>query len=140
MDDLSVLDPPSREVAYRGVSLTVKPLTIGQVPRFTRAIRPMFAALASVAVSTPSGGDGGGGGEPLEMDVDKLLDLVIEHGDAAIEAVAVATGRNVAFISEGSPLDFVELARAVIEVNADFFARAAQQVAVTGAGSTPSSS
>jgi hypothetical protein len=139
MDDLNVMDPPTREVGYRGVALTVKPLTIGQVPKFTRAIRPMFAALAGVVASAPSGDDAGGGGEPL-MDVEGLLTIVADHGEAAIEAVAVATNKTPAFICEGSPLEFLELARAVLEVNADFFAKAAAQVVTSGPGPTPSSS
>jgi hypothetical protein len=138
MSDESVVDPPSIEVAYRGLTLVVKPLNIGKFPKFTRAVRPMFAALAGAISSDPSGNPGEGGG--LEINVSTIVDLVADHGESMIEAAAVATDKNQAWISEGSPGEFIALVRAIIEVNADFFAQAVARMTTQAPGPTPSSS
>jgi hypothetical protein len=137
MSDISVLEPVTREVAYRGGALTVSPLTVGQIPAFSRTIAPMFAALADIFTHPPSGAGAGGGGELL-VDVQDLLELAGEHGDRMIDAVAIATGQKREDIAAGNPAEFIDLLVAVIEVNADFFARAMAK-AQKAAGRRPSS-
>jgi hypothetical protein len=107
-NDLDVLDPTGRNVTIAGQSLTVKPLTIGQLPRFVRAIRPAWPQLA-------------GHGE--EESAPDWLTLVAEHGEALIEAAAVATGMESKEIEALAPDEFVVLCGAIFEVNIDFFVR-----------------
>lgn len=114
MEDLSVLEVASKEVTYRRETLRVTPLKVGQIPRFLRAVRPMFGALAGSALSP---GQAGGG---VELDI---MALVADHGEGLIEAVAVATGRPTDWVAEGEAHEFAQLVKAVLEVNADFFAK-----------------
>lgn len=102
MNDLDVLDPPGHNVTIAGRTVSVVPLTIGQLPRFVRAIQPAAPLLA--------------GGEDIEW-----LPLVAEHGEALIEAAAVATGIEVQDLEALAPDEFVLLCGAIFEVNVDFF-------------------
>ncbi len=114
MDDLSVLEPTTVTVGYRGETLEITPLKVGQIPRFLRAVRPMFGALAG-QVTSP--GVAGGG---VELDI---LKLVEDHGEGLIEAAAIAINRKPEWVGGGDADQFALLVKAVIEVNADFFAK-----------------
>lgn len=132
-NDLDILDPTGRNVTVAGRMVSVLPLTIGQLPRFVRAIQPALPMLAG------------------KEDPDWLA-LVGEHGEALIEAAAIATGLEVAEIEVAAPDEFVLLCGAIFEVNTDFFVRrlapalqsatanmeVAMQTATIGAGAIPS--
>jgi hypothetical protein len=100
--DLDVLDPPEHSVTVAGQSITVRPLTIGQLPRFARAIQPAAPVLAGF------------------QDPDWLA-LIAEHGEALIAAAAVATGIESKEIESLAPDEFVLLCGIIFEVNVDFF-------------------
>lgn len=103
MTDEHVIEPESRTVLLDGEPLQVKPVTVGRLPRFLRAIKPVLATMQ---------------GEELD-----LFAAFADHGEQVIEALSIATGLPVARI-EVLELDAaLDLARAVIEVNLDFFAR-----------------
>jgi hypothetical protein len=101
-NDLDVLDPTDHKVTVAGQSITVRPLTIGQLPRFVRAIRPAAPHLR--------------GDEDLDW-----LALVADHGEALIWAAAIATGIDEKEIESLAPDEFVLLCGAIFEVNVDFF-------------------
>jgi hypothetical protein len=107
-EDLDILDPPGRTVTIAGQPITVKPLTIGQLPRFVRAIRPAWPQLA-------------GHGE--EEESPDWLALVAEHGNSLIEAAAVATGIESKEIEAMAPDEFVLLCGAIFHENMFFFAQ-----------------
>lgn len=152
MNDLSVLEKPTREVVLKGVSLKVSPLKVGQLPAFTRAIRPVFAAFASLLASPLSAGPAGEGGElpEIDFDLEKVADLITDHGDNLMTACAIAIRKDKVDIEDLEIDEFIHLVRAIIEVNADFFARAMNREKVnvleklrpqtTGDGPTLSSS
>lgn len=131
MSDLDVIESPSvRKVDYRGESIEVRPLTIGQLPGFVRHAKPVLAGVFK---------DG-----ELELTPELLLDLVSEHAEALTAAAAVAIRRPVAWVADGDMSEFAELVAAVIGVNLDFFTRrlapkTAQALqGLNGAGRTPS--
>lgn len=134
-DDLDILDPPGHRVTVGGQSIAVRPLTIGQLPRFARAIRPAAPLLA---------------GNEAARDPDWLA-LIADHGEALIEAAAVATGIEPKEIEALAPDEFVLLCGAIFESNVDFFLqrlgpameRASDRIVaatarIPGAGATPS--
>lgn len=134
MDDLDVLEPTEVKVVAGGRTFTVRPLTVGQLPAFARALRPVLPALQRAL-----GGNGA-------VDPAAIADLIADHGDALIDAVAIAAGAKRKDVEALDPLAFIELATPVIRVNADFFSRrlrpavaAAAQAMTHGAGSTSSS-
>lgn len=101
-NDLDVLDPPDHTVTVAGQPITIRPLTIGQLPRFARAIRPAAPLLSG------------------DADPDWLA-LVAEHGEALIEAAAVATGIEQKDLEALAPDEFVLLCGAIFETNVSFF-------------------
>ena len=130
--DLDILDPAGRNVTVARRTLSIVPLTIGQLPAFARAIRPAAPLLA--------------GGEDIEW-----LPLIAEHGEALIAAAAVATGIEVKELEALAPDEFVLLCGAIFEVNVGFFVarlapameRASDRMVVAmatipGTGATPS--
>ena len=139
MSDLETLIPQAVEVVIDGEPLAIKPLKVGQMPAFLRAITPVMQQI---------GGDG----------IDWLA-LFGERGDDLLTAVSIAVGKPRAWVDALDADQAILLAAKVIEVNADFFTRtvmprlngemgglfagttATGATAATGAmgGSTPSS-
>ena len=131
MSDLDNLVPQAVELVIDGEPLAIRPLKVGQLPAFLRAITPVMQYL---------GGDG----------IDWLA-LFGERGDDLLTAVSIAVGKPRAWVDELAADEAILLAAKVIEVNADFFTRTVMPrldglIARTGAtaamatgGSTPSS-
>ena len=136
MSNLETLIPQAVELVIDGEPLAIKPLKVGQMPAFLRAITPVMQQI---------GGDG----------IDWLA-LFGERGDDLLTAVSIAVGKPRAWVDELAADEAILLAAKVIEVNADFFTRTvmprlngemggliAQTSAVAAtaatAGSTPSS-
>ena len=103
MSDLDKLFPQAVEISLAGEVVAIKPLKIGQMPAFLRAITPVMQQL---------GGDG----------IDWLA-LFGEHGDNLLTAVSIAIGKPRAWVDALDADDAILVAAKVIEVNADFFTR-----------------
>lgn len=113
----------------------VKPMAPIQLARFARVVKPVIGAVPASIGS---------------LDRQALIGLFADHGEALIAAVAVATDLPEEFVGCECTLDeVIELAAAVWEVNADFFAQrlapairhfVERAVSRNGAGRTPSSS
>ena len=113
-DDLDVIDPAPRRVRFRGEDLALRPLRMGDLPAFSRLVRPVIAEFV-------------GGQHPQWADNDDLmiLELTELHGESIIHAAAIATGRPVAWIADvESTAELVALVQEIVEVNRDFFIRA----------------
>ena len=130
MSDLDKLVPQAVEISLAGEIVAIKPLKIGQMPAFLRAITPVMQQL---------GGNG----------IDWLA-LFGERGDDLLSAIAIAVGKPRAWVDELAADEAILLAAKVIEVNADFFTRtvmprldgvlaAGLKAPAAKAGSTPSS-
>ena len=135
MSDLETLIPQAVELVIDGEPLAIKPLKVGQMPAFLRAITPVMQQI---------GGDG----------IDWLA-LFGERGDDLLTAMSIAIGKPRAWVDELAADEAILLAAKVIEVNADFFtrtvmprlngemggliARTSAAAAAVTAGSTPSS-
>ena len=103
MSDLETLIPQGVELVIDGELLAIKPLKVGQMPAFLRAITPVMQQI---------GGDG----------IDWLA-LFGERGDDLLTAVSIAVGKPRAWVDELAADEAILLAAKVIEVNADFFTR-----------------
>ncbi|MDH0899024.1 hypothetical protein N5C12_06625 [Comamonas aquatica] len=131
MSDLDKLVPQAVEISLAGEVVAIKPLKIGQMPAFLRAITPAMQQL---------GGNG----------IDWLA-LFGEHGDDLLTAVSIAIGKPRAWVDALDADEAILVAAKVIEVNADFFTRTVmprlneqmgglfEQASMATAGLTPSS-
>lgn len=129
MDDLEALIPPTRDVTVGGRTITVTPLRLRQLPGFTKAMQPFAPALLA----------------------EKWLAVASDHADELADALAIATGEPRDFIADLTLDDVIKLAREVVVMNADFFARRVmpeikaamidvQRVLTAAAGQQPSPS
>lgn len=123
-EELETLIPQPVEITVAGEKLEILPLTIGQLTRVMKALKP---ALADI------------GGEI------NLTLLAAEHGETLLSAVSAATGKEAAWLDKLPMDDFIRLAGLLLEVNADFFTQrvlpqitaAAEKIGkATGAGVT----
>ena len=112
-DALEVLEPAGSSVTYRGERIEVKPLTIGQLPKLVRTARPVVNAVLALQ-SLPEDSEG-------DDFIDLLLTLIGDHGEAVYAAAALCISRPTAWVEEGALDEFVVLAKALVEVNRDFF-------------------
>ena len=125
-DQFPALPPVPLIIFVGGERLELTPLRLGEIPGFARAIRPLASSLSA----SPD-----------------WLVLLDEHGEAVIEAVAIASRRPKDWLAGLELDDAVRLTEAVFEVNADFFiqrvwpslSEAAAQIGTRIAGATPSS-
>lgn len=131
MSDLDKLVPQAVELSLAGDVIAIKPLKIGQMPAFLRAITPVMQQLGSNGID--------------------WLALFGEHGDDLLTAVSIAIGKPRAWVDALDADEAILVAAKVIEVNADFFTRTVmprlneqmgglfEQASTATAGSTPSS-
>ncbi len=130
MNDLDTLVPQGIELVIDGEPLVIKPLKVGQLPGFLRAISPAMQQISSTEID--------------------WLALFGERGDDLLSAIAIAVGKPRAWVDELAADEAILLAAKVIEVNADFFTRtvmprldgvlaAGLKVPAAKVGSTPSS-
>ena len=103
MSDLETLIPQAVELIIDGEPLAIKPLKVGQMPAFLRAISPVMQQLTA-----------------SEID---WLALFGERGDDLLSAIAIAVGKPRVWVDELAADEAILLAAKVIEVNADFFSR-----------------
>ena len=135
MSELETIVPQGIELLIDGEPLLIKPLKVGQLPGFLRAISPVMQQMSSTEID--------------------WLALFGERGDDLLTAVSIAIGKPRAWVDELAADEAILLAAKVIEVNADFFtrtvmprlngemggliARTSAAAAAVTAGSTPSS-
>jgi hypothetical protein len=101
MSDLETLIPPSVQITVAGETLTLKPLKVGSLPAFLRAISPVMQSLTAPAID--------------------WLALFGERGDDLLSAIAIAVGKPREWVDDLAADEAILLAAKVIEVNADFF-------------------
>ncbi|SCK61189.1 hypothetical protein VAR608DRAFT_6999 [Variovorax sp. HW608] len=128
MSDLDKLVPQAFEITLAGETVAIKPLKVGQMPAFLRAITPVMQQIGRDRID--------------------WLALFGERGDDLLSAVSIAIGKPRAWVDALDADEAILLAAKVIEVNADFFTRTvmprldgliARTSATVVAGSTPSS-
>ena len=130
MNDLDTLVPQGIELVIDGEPLVIKPLKVGQLPGFLRAISPVMQQISATEID--------------------WLALFGERGDDLLSAIAIAVGKPRVWVDELAADEAILLAAKVIEVNADFFTRtvmprldgvlaAGLKVPAAKVGSTPSS-
>lgn len=103
MSDAFVYDP--RVVEIREKKIEVKPLAVKNLARAAKLAAPVVSAVS----------DG-------RMEQGDMLGL-LERTDEIIELCALATGVDKAWIGELNGAELLQIATAVVEVNADFFIR-----------------
>ena len=103
LKELETLIPQGQEVSIACEVLTIKPLKVGQMPAFLRAIQPVLPHLTAREIN--------------------WLALFAQCGDELLGAIAVAVARPRAWVDELAADEALLLAAKVIEVNADFFTR-----------------
>ena len=109
---LDAFVPETIRVTLPRGPVDVRPLTVGQLPGFGRAVTPIMPLLLS----------------------GQIVPALMADPEAFFEAVAISTGLPTDELKALDPAHFIPLAQAVIEVNVDFFdrrllpaARAAEQ-------------
>lgn len=125
-NSFTALPPVAKVIVIGDETLDIAPIRVGDIPALSRAIQP----LASHLSASPD-----------------WLALIAEHGDAIIDALAIATHRSREWIAALELDDAIKLASIVFEVNADFFIQrllpsvteAAARLEARMPGRTPSS-
>lgn len=127
-DEYSVIAPAPATATLLGKPVEITPLTIGEIPKFARAIRPLVGSFTSML----------GGQFSAEL----LLDLAADHGDALIEAAALGSRVPLEDVRKAEPGEFFDLVGAVVRVNKDFLKgrlKQAMQAAMAPAPAAPAS-
>lgn len=133
IEGLDVIEGEARALKIGGELIDLRPLTVGQLPAFARAVRPIVSSLGGADI-TP----------------ETIIELLADHGDSIIDAVHVATRIPADRIRQLGLDEMLTVVSEVISVNRDFLTGrlpAAMQAAASrivpatpspGAGPTPS--
>jgi len=133
-DDFELIEPaPAGSVTLgdgdSATTIVVKPMRVGQLPAFARALRPISAEIEQIVTSGAS--------------VDSVLGLIETQFDHVVEALHAATGAPHGAIRDSTIDQALALLLAVIAANKDFL-RGRLATALTtaallkpGAGQTP---
>ncbi len=103
MSDLDTLAPASVKLIVAGEAIALKPLKVGQMPAFLRAVSPVMQSLSKPEID--------------------WIALFGERGDDLLAAIAIAVGKPRDWVDDLAADEAILLAAEVIEVNADFFTR-----------------
>lgn len=133
-DAMGVIDPAPLGAVQLGdgataATVVVRPLKVGKLPAFARALQPLSADLEAMFAAG--------------FTVAGVLKLVEERFEHVIEALEIATGAPRATIEDSTVEQALELVLAVLAANRDFLRgrlTAALQTAASlsrGAGQTP---
>lgn len=110
-DDLRGILPEERHVEAGGESFTLRPFGF----RHMLKALPHFNELMKFVKTAEADGQ-----LQIQMDIPRILD---EGGDHLVPLMALATGKEVAWVDRLGFDEGCGLAVAVLELNADFFAR-----------------
>lgn len=121
--EFDAIETPDLSIEVGGQTFVVSPLTVERMPGFTRALRPLIPMIGSLIDIDTTGED------PQAL-AEMMLDIVSEHGERLIDAVAAAAAPDVKSVAATrerigklNTADFVLLALPAMKVNADFFAQ-----------------
>ena len=101
MSDFDAFPPAPQSLSIAGIALEITPIRVGEIPALLAAVRPFAHRLVD--------------GEP------DWLELLADHGDALIKAIAVASRQPQDWVAALTMDDAIRLATTLFEVNADFF-------------------
>lgn len=109
-NDLEAIQSTRLRVVQLGqLEVEVRPLTVGQLPAFSKAVRPALNTMVEWI-------------DQDDVQLAEIADLVEAHGEAMIEAAAIATDVDAETLGRTELDEFIELIVAIVLVNADFFA------------------
>lgn len=120
--DIDFVAPEEVTFQLDGQDVTVRPAGVTALARMLREARPMLDSLVGL-------GDGfmsraASGSPPTPEDIVALLEVVSEHDDLPVHLVHLATGLPLEKLDVMLPDRFAYLFSVVVQVNADFFAKA----------------
>ncbi|WP_153116022.1 hypothetical protein [Rhodocyclus tenuis] len=118
MEDLEALIPAPRVVTTALGDISVLPIVTAQIPPFLRHARPLLDQLDSLLIVV-----GADAGEAVIAPPPDWMSLIEQHGESAIAAIAVATGKTADQIGTLPPDQTLALLQAIVEENLDFFVR-----------------
>ncbi len=100
MDDFKTFPATPVTLEIAGTTIELTPIRLGELPRLLAIVRPFADSLST---------------EP------DWRDLLVRHGDAVLDLLALTTRRERAWIDALSLDEAVRLAATTFEVNAGFF-------------------
>ncbi len=120
--DIDFVAPEEVTFPLDGQDVTVRPAGVTALARMLREARPMLDSLVGL-------GDGfmsraASGAPPTPEDIVALLEVVSKHDDLPVHLVHMATGLPLEKLDVMLPDRFAYLFSVVVQVNADFFAKA----------------
>ena len=123
MSDLDVLFPEGKEVLVQGESLVIKPYTFGQIARVSKLAYPIVAALQDSGLLKIETIEGQANISIASDWPSRIVEIMGLGGEEFLQLVALSIGKPRAWLDTIQIDDGVTLAKAVIEVNSDFFAK-----------------
>lgn len=137
-DDVEFIEPLEVHLAIDDTLVTLRPLTVRQIPQLLEVGAPLLRQLAMF--------DAGAlerfrDGAPNEGDLATLMSVLAVDAEDIFTVFAICSGQSPAWVGGLLPDRFAHLAAVCLEVNRDFFSRAlppAALRALAGLGARPS--
>lgn len=123
MSDMDVLYPEGKGVMVNGDTVTVMPFKFGQLAKVTNLLAPIVRNLTASGLVRL---DTDGGSVSMSIAADwplRIVELMGEGGEEMLQLIAFSVGKPRAWLDTIESDEGIELGKAVVEVNADFFAK-----------------
>lgn len=112
-NEMDILFPEGKILTIGGEEITIKPLTFGQIPKASKMVAPIIKAMAKSELAGDSVMDMAG----------NWVDILAIGGDDLLNLIGWAIGKDRAWFDTLQMDEGIELVKAVIEVNSDFFTK-----------------
>lgn len=118
-DDLSLMAGVEHSVTVRGRKIVVREVDMKSLTPFAAACAPFLSEFDEAGrLGDRRDPDTG---EPVPADQFTLFKVLAEHGPAFVNAAALVSDADKAFLENLRPDEFFEVAAKVVEINGNFF-------------------
>lgn len=121
--DMDFIDPPRRERTVDGRALVIEPLRARMIPRVLQLLNPVLDDIGLLMLDQAMW-DRWAAGRPDVADLAQIAELLGKRGDALLDALALLTRQDQAWVDELLPDRLAFILGDVFWVNRDFFQRA----------------
>jgi hypothetical protein len=123
MSDIDILYPEGKAVTVQGESLVIKPYAFGQIAKVSKLAYPILKALSDGGLLKMATVDGKATLSIASDWMARIVEIMGIGGEELLSLVAFSTGKPRDWLDTIALDEGIELTKAIIEVNSDFFVK-----------------
>lgn len=106
--ELNTLFPIPQVVTINGVTLSLTPFKLGELPKVFRTIEPITKLIVDAMGSS-------------DTQIDSLVKVIVQGGDNILDLLAVGSRQSREWVDQLETDQGIQLLLAILEINSSFF-------------------